>query len=188
MPAAYKQAVVQYSSNIFLAEQLAHPTLLLQIKNETSPQFSEVLQRKFYEVCKKNGFKLVDDPIDAELLIQINIVYSGTKQAAELPSLLAAGFGTIVNSDIITPANVNLKDEPKLYVLLADLQLSLRVADSKSAAGTGNVPQTRRLQSWRQYQTRIAISKTPLTGHDFNSTAKWLFDKLPDAVLGILQQ
>jgi hypothetical protein len=179
-----KQAEAKFSAGIFLNHKMpgTKQRIFVQIRNLTCPQFMETMERAMYSSLKQNRLNIVNDPINAELLLQANIVQCDISKAAEVQLALDKGYGVSVNKGHGVENNT-AKEDSSIYSIIADLQISERVMEVKMQPKAAKNAAT--IKPWRQYQTRLAITKKLIKGKDFKVVSGWLLEELATSVANI---
>ena len=154
----------------------------------TCAQFTEKLEKSLLIEFHKQGFNITADPLGAGFLLQANIVQCAKTTHQLLQQTLQNGYaGTVeANTEPAMPQQPAEEDANVVLSIVADLKISEQVMPQNTAAEFGTIKTQQ--QTWKQYRSRLSISKTPLHGRDFNSTAGWLIAEMASSVVGVFRQ
>jgi hypothetical protein len=185
-----KQADAKFSASVFLNNKISksNQRIFVQIRNLTcSNQFMEKIEKTIRDSLRQEKFDIVDDPIKAKLLLQANIIQCNINRPEEVQLALDTGYGTAIKRSPkqslieVNPANKN----NSIYSIIADLQISERTMEFKPYLKSANKRNLAAIKPWRQYQTRLAITKPLIKGKDYNAAIGWLTGELATSIAKI---
>ncbi len=190
--AGYKKADAKFSASIFLNSAANNKHIFIQIRNSACPQFTEKMKKHITSELKQKNLQIVSDPIAAEFLLQANIVQCEQSNRTGVQHAIDKGYGSPIDhsvKEINQPIKDFVVDENIILSIIADLQISERIANTTSTESKLDLADKKHVvKSWKQYQTRLAITKKPIIKHDFNSSAIWLIEELARAITRVFAQ
>ncbi len=154
------------SATIFLDPITSdNKTVYLQIRN-TSDKPALDLEHPIAEMLAVKGYTRVMAPDQAQILLQTNVLQVGRSDLRTADHALNQGFGAALGGAVAGPAVTDAMVQDVVYVVIADVQISERVAKSvtikeksraslkQSMNGVREVVSTEKIE-WKRYQTRV---------------------------------